>query len=96
MTNKQIKMFLDDIENSYDYEKVGGGYINVVGTKSGLFEFLMYANKHKIWQYRTYHFCTYYGTQFKGIFCKQEDLPEIKQFVDNHDNLCLNASNPFC
>lgn len=96
LNSKQIKLFLKDIEGTYDYKKIGGGYINVVGTKSGLFKFLTYANIHKIWTYRSYSFCTYYGTQFQGIFCKAQDLQNIKEFVDKEDGLCLNASNPFC
>ena len=95
LNDKQSKEFLKSVEGKYDYKKYGGGYINVVGTKYGLFEFITYANDNNIWINRVYTFCTYYGTQFKGIFCKEKDIDKISKFVKKQDNLVLNASNPF-
>ena len=92
---KASNEFLKSVEGKYDYKTIGGGYINVVGTKAELFKFLTYAKKHKIWTYKVYTFCVYCGTFFKGIFCKQEDLQRIKKYVNQQDNLVLNASSPF-
>ena len=43
MNNRQVKMFLKEVEGTYDYETIGGGYFNVVGTNVGMLLFLDWA-----------------------------------------------------
>ena len=95
MNDWQVKMFLKEVEGTYDYDKIGGGYFNVVGTNVGLFLFLDWAKKHNIWTYKVYPFCVYKNYKFKGVFCKVEDFDKVKKYVDKKFDLCLNASSPF-
>ena len=95
MNKRQIKYFLKSIENTYDYKNIGGGYFNVVGTPAEMFLFLNWCRKHDIWTYRVYPFCVYKSIKFKGIFCDNKDIKEVKQYVAKQNGLCLNASSPF-